>query len=125
MREEYEKSIIRTNSLIIVGLKVIAESVEAIKQIDLSQVMNEITILILSSILISDQEERKNALNYLSQISKADKIGIIPLIIIQFVEDPQTFYHISDSVSSNMLEYQKNDVLDLMEINSQFVANFL
>jgi hypothetical protein len=44
--------------------------------------MNEITILILSSILISDQEERKNALNYLSQISKADKIGIIPLIII-------------------------------------------
>lgn len=36
MREDYEKSIIRTNSLIIVGLKVIAESVETIKQIDLS-----------------------------------------------------------------------------------------
>lgn len=70
--QDYEKSIKRTSSLISLGTKVIAESVEAMKQIDLSSVLHEITILILSSILITDQEDRKNSLHNLSQISKAD-----------------------------------------------------
>jgi hypothetical protein len=70
--QDYEKSIKRTSSLISVGTKVIAESVEALKKIDLSSVMQEITILILSSILITDQKDRKNSLYNLSQISKVD-----------------------------------------------------